>query len=94
MIFSGNAIKVDFIQDSIANLVFDLEGESINKLSKAVVDQLEEALNAIEDNESVKALIISNNKDVFIVRADVTEFLGFFKLPEKEFLHWMQSTQT
>jgi 3-hydroxyacyl-CoA dehydrogenase/enoyl-CoA hydratase/3-hydroxybutyryl-CoA epimerase/enoyl-CoA isomerase len=94
MIFSGNAIKVDFIQDSIANLVFDLEGESINKLSKAVVSQLDEAVSAIEDNESIKALIISSNKDVFIVGADVTEFLGFFKLPEKEFVHWLQSTQT
>ena len=93
MIFSGNAIKVDFIQDSIANLVFDLEGESINKLSKAVVEQLDEAVSAIEDNESIKALIISSNKDVFIVGADVTEFLGFFELPEKEFVHWIESTQ-
>ena len=94
MIFSGNAIKVDFIQDSIANLVFDLEDESINKLSKAVVSQLDEAVSAIEDYEEIKALVISSNKDVFIVGADVTEFLGFFKLPEKEFVHWLQSTQT
>lgn len=93
MIFTGNAIKVDFIQDSIANLVFDLEGESINKLSKAVVEQLGEAISVIEDNESIKALIISSNKDVFIVGADVTEFLGFFELPEKEFLQWIESTQ-
>ncbi len=93
MIFSGNAIKVDFVQDSIANLVFDLHGESINKLSKAVVEQLDEAISAIEDHEKISALIISSNKDVFIVGADVTEFLGFFKLPEKEFIHWIESTQ-
>ncbi len=93
MIFSDNAINVDFIQGSIANLVFDLEGESINKLSKAVVEQLDEAVSAIEDNESIKALIISSNKDVFIVGADVTEFLGFFELAEKEFIHWIESTQ-
>jgi len=93
MIFSGNAIKVDFIQGSIANLVFDLEGESINKLSKAVVEQLNDAVSAIEDNEDISALIISSNKDVFIVGADVTEFLSFFKLPEKEFLQWIETTQ-
>lgn len=93
MIFSGNAIKVDFVQGSIANLVFDLEGESINKLSKAVVEQLDEAISAIEDHEEVSALIISSDKDVFIVGADVTEFLGFFKLPEKEFIHWIETTQ-
>jgi len=93
MIFSGNAIQVDVLQDSIANLVFDLQGESINKLSQAVVQQLEEAVSAIEDNQNIKALIISSNKDVFIVGADVTEFLGFFKMPEKEFVHWLEATQ-
>ena len=93
MIFSGNAIKVDLNQNSIANLVFDLEGESINKLSKAVVEQLSEAVSAIEENENISALIISSNKDVFIVGADVTEFLSFFKMPEKEFVQWIESTQ-
>ncbi len=93
MIFSGNAIKVDYIQDSIANLVFDLEGESINKLSKTVVEQLGDAVSVIEDNENISALIISSNKDVFIVGADVTEFLGFFKLTEKEFVQWIEATQ-
>ncbi len=93
MIFSDNAIRVELIQDSIANLVFDLQGESINKLSQAVVKQLDEAVTAIEEHENVKALIISSNKDVFIVGADVTEFLGFFEMPEKEFTHWLESTQ-
>ena len=93
MIFSGNAIKVDWLQDSVANLIFDLEGENINKLSKAVVDQLNNAITAIEDNNEINALIISSNKSVFIVGADVTEFLGFFKLPEREFTHWIESTQ-
>ena len=93
MIYSSNAIKVDLLQDSVANLVFDLEGESINKLSKAVVEQLEAAITAIEDHHDIKALIISSNKDVFIVGADVTEFLSFFKLPEKEFTTWIESTQ-
>ena len=93
MIFSGNAIQFNFIQDSIANLVFDLQGESINKLSQAVVKQLDDAITAIEEHEDISALIISSNKDVFIVGADVTEFLGFFEMPEKEFVHWLEATQ-
>jgi len=93
MIFSGKAIRVDYIEDSIAHLVFDLDGESINKLSKAVVQELDGAITAIEDQECIKALIISSNKDVFIVGADVTEFLGVFALPDTEFLHWIESTQ-
>ena len=52
-----------------------------------------DAVSAIEDNENISALIISSNKDVFIVGADVTEFLSFFKLPEKEFIQWIEATQ-
>lgn len=93
MIFSGSAIQIDFIEASIANLVFDLQGESINKLSKAVVEELNEAITALEDKEDVSALLISSNKDVFIVGADVTEFLGFFSLADKELLQWIEATQ-
>lgn len=93
MIFSGKAIHVDFFQGAIANLVFDLQGESINKLSKAVVQELGDAISSIENNEDIKALAISSNKDVFIVGADVTEFLGFFSLADKELLHWIESAQ-
>lgn len=93
MIFSGKAISVNSLDGPIAHLIFDLEGASINKLSKAVVQELNDAISAIEDNQDVRALIISSNKDVFIVGADVTEFLGFFALPEKNLLQWIESTQ-
>ena len=93
MIFSGKAVQVKFIEESIAQLVFDLQGESVNKLSKAVVEELDNAVSAIEEKDDINALIISSNKDVFIVGADVTEFLGFFGLADKELLHWIESTQ-
>ncbi len=93
MFFSGKAISISSLQGAIAQLTFDLEGESINKLSKAVVQELSDAISAIEENEDFKALVISSNKNVFIVGADVTEFLGFFALPEKELLQWIESTQ-
>ncbi len=93
MFFSGKAISISSLQGAIAQLTFDLEGESINKLSKAVVQELSDAISALEENEDFKALVISSNKNVFIVGADVTEFLGFFALPEKELLQWIESTQ-
>ncbi len=93
MFISGKAISISSLQGAIAQLTFDLEGESINKLSKAVVQELSDAISAIEENEDFKALVISSNKNVFIVGADVTEFLGFFALPEKELLQWIESTQ-
>ena len=93
MIYSSNAITVDLVEGSIAHLIFNLQDESINKLSKAVIGDLQDAVTAIEDNESVKALLISSAKDVFIVGADVTEFLAFFALADKELLQWIENAQ-
>ncbi len=92
-IFSGNAIKVELIENNIAQLTFDLVDESINKLSKAVVEELDSAISEVEKHQDAKALLICSNKDVFIVGADVTEFLGFFALSDKELLHWIETTQ-
>ena len=93
MIFSGSAINVHRLNAVIAHLVFDLEGERINKISQAVIQELDAAIHAIEENDSLKALLISSNKEVFIVGADVTEFLGFFALPDRQLLDWIESTQ-
>ncbi len=94
MIFTGNAISINALERGIGHLVFDLQEESINKLSKAVVEELDNAISVIEDSEEIKALLVSSNKDVFIVGADVTEFLGFFALSDKELLHWIETTQS
>ena len=94
MIFSGKAISVRLVEGSVARLVFDLEGASINKLSRAVLAELDAAVGAIEADSAINALIISSNKRVFMVGADVTEFLGFFALPDDKLLRWVENVQT
>ena len=93
MIFSSNAISIELLEGSIAQLVFDLKDASINKLSRAVIQELDDAISVVEENNNIRALIISSNKEVFIVGADVTEFLSYFALPEKELLQWIESAQ-
>ena len=93
MIFSSNAISIELLEGSIAQLVFDLKDASINKLSRAVIQELGDAISVVEENNNIRALIISSNKEVFIVGADVTEFLSYFALPEKELLQWIESAQ-
>ncbi|XKH59205.1 fatty acid oxidation complex subunit alpha FadB [Halomonas sediminis] len=82
MIYQGNAITVargaGNSSDDIATLTFDLKNESINKLSSAVVAELGEAVQALQDEKSLKGLVIASAKDVFIVGADITEFHGLF----------------
>ncbi|WP_252109753.1 MULTISPECIES: fatty acid oxidation complex subunit alpha FadB [unclassified Halomonas] len=92
MIYQGNAITVERRDtqggNSIATLTFDLKDESINKLSSAVVQELGEAVSAIEGERDLKGLLIKSAKDVFIVGADITEFHSLFEKGE-EYLEQM-----
>ncbi|MBZ0328911.1 fatty acid oxidation complex subunit alpha FadB [Halomonas sp. ANAO-440] len=87
MIYQGNAISVargtKTGGDDIAMLTFDLKGESINKLSSAVVTELGDAVKAIQSESGLKGLVIGSAKDVFIVGADITEFHGLFDKGEE-----------
>ncbi|SDK62592.1 fatty acid oxidation complex subunit alpha FadB [Billgrantia gudaonensis] len=78
MIYQGNAITVARDDDDIATLTFDLQGESVNKLSSAVVAELDEAVQAIRVQGGLQGLVIGSAKDAFIVGADITEFQGMF----------------
>ena len=78
MIYEGQAITVQLLDDGIAQLEFNLKGESVNKLSTHVIDELNNAVAAVRDNADVKGLVVTSGKPVFIVGADITEFLGLF----------------
>ena len=87
MIYQGNAITVTRRDtpsgNDIAMLTFDLKGESVNKLSSAVVTELGEAVKALQAENSLKGLLIASGKDVFIVGADITEFHTLFDKGEE-----------
>ncbi|WP_373183215.1 fatty acid oxidation complex subunit alpha FadB [Halomonas campaniensis] len=77
MIYQGNAITVTR-GDDIATLTFDLKDESVNKLSSAVVAELDDAVKAIRAESGLKGLMLTSAKEAFIVGADITEFQGMF----------------
>ncbi|MHB0777425.1 fatty acid oxidation complex subunit alpha FadB [Halomonas sp. WWR20] len=82
MIYQGNAISVAKNGDDIATLTFDLQGESVNKMSSAVISELDEAVKAIRNESGLKGLLIASGKDVFIVGADINEFHAMFAKDE------------
>ncbi|PXX99729.1 fatty acid oxidation complex subunit alpha FadB [Halomonas sp. LBP4] len=84
MIYQGKAISVARSGDDIATLTFDLKDESINKLSSAVVAELEEVVEALQAESGLAGLVIGSAKDVFIVGADITEFHGMFEQGEDQ----------
>lgn len=78
MLFSGKALSVQMLDKGIAELSFDLAGESVNKFNRLTVSELAQALDVIEAAGDIKGLILTSAKDVFIVGADITEFGGAF----------------
>ncbi|WP_028239588.1 fatty acid oxidation complex subunit alpha FadB [Stutzerimonas azotifigens] len=84
MIYEGKAITVKALESGIVELNFDLKGESVNKFNRLTLDELRQAVDAIKADASVKGVIVTSGKDVFIVGADITEFVANFKLPDEE----------
>jgi 3-hydroxyacyl-CoA dehydrogenase/enoyl-CoA hydratase/3-hydroxybutyryl-CoA epimerase/enoyl-CoA isomerase len=78
MIFKGNAITVQMLDAGIAELKFDLQGESVNKFDNRTVTELSEAITALENTEGLKGVLATSGKGVFIVGADISEFVPMF----------------
>ena len=78
MIYEGKAITVKKIEDGIAQLDFDLKGESVNKFNRLTLSELREAADKLKSDSSIKGLMVTSSKDCFIVGADITEFTELF----------------
>ena len=83
MIYQGNGITVDTLDNGLAELVFDLNDESVNKFNQATLTELGEATQALAESD-VKGLLVSSAKDSFIVGADITEFTELFAGSEED----------
>jgi 3-hydroxyacyl-CoA dehydrogenase/enoyl-CoA hydratase/3-hydroxybutyryl-CoA epimerase len=69
-----NALTLTIEKNGVANLVFDLPDEKVNKLSAPVLEELEKAINVIDGNKAIRVLLItSEKKDIFIAGADINE---------------------
>jgi 3-hydroxyacyl-CoA dehydrogenase/enoyl-CoA hydratase/3-hydroxybutyryl-CoA epimerase/enoyl-CoA isomerase len=89
MIYEGKAITVKMIEGGIAELNFNLDGESVNKFNRVTLEDLKAATEAIKGNSDVKGVLVTSGKDCFIVGADITEFGEAFKKSEEEIAAWV-----
>lgn len=83
MIYEGKAITVKLLEDGIAELNFDLQGESVNKFNRVTLEDLNAAVQSLKANNEVKGLLVTSAKDCFIVGADITEFGAMFEADEE-----------
>jgi len=86
--YQGQSIQVRKLEGDIAELCFDSKTDSVNKFDARTVNELREAVAAIQADGSVKGLVVTSGKDVFIVGADITEFGKSFQQPEEEIVKW------
>ena len=78
MIYQSDSLSVKRLDGDIAELNFDLQGESVNKFDQQTVTSLTAALDALEAESGIKGLLVTSGKPVFIVGADITEFTSLF----------------
>ncbi|HEX3496276.1 MAG TPA: fatty acid oxidation complex subunit alpha FadB [Methylocella sp.] len=84
MLFEGQTIKVDMLDGGLADLRFERGVEAVNKLDAQTFGELRRALATIAAAPAIKGVMITSAKDTFIVGADIFEFTGVFKRPEKD----------
>lgn len=74
--------------DGLVELVLAASG-SVNKFDRETLAAFGEAIATLAVTPDVRGLMIHSAKDAFVVGADITEFLGLFRLPEAELLTWL-----
>lgn len=86
MIYEGKAITVKEIDGGIAQLNFDLQGESVNKFNRLTIEDLRAATDKLKAQTNLKGLVVTSGKDSFIVGADITEFTELFAGSEEDLI--------
>jgi len=74
---AGGAFKVE-VSDGVAIITFDMPNESVNKLNRAMKDELIALFDRIERDQNVRAAVLLSGKpDIWIAGADIEEFQRF-----------------
>jgi len=90
MIYEGQSLRVEMLDNGIAEVIFDSKSGSVNKFDKATLSELNSAVEALNSADGVRAAIVTSAKGVFIVGADITEFLAMFNDTREQMIQWCE----
>ena len=90
MIYEGQSLRCEMLDNGIAEVIFDNQNESINKFDKATLAELSQVVESLNSNQDVRGVIVTSAKGVFIVGADITEFLAMFKESREQMIKWCE----
>ncbi|MZI93852.1 fatty acid oxidation complex subunit alpha FadB [Vibrio sp. CAIM 722] len=88
MLYQTSNLYLKARDNHIVELCFSSKS-SVNKLDLQTLQHLDEALDILHQHKTVKGLIITTDKDSFIVGADITQFLSLFTQPEEVLSYWL-----
>lgn len=88
MLYQGDTLSLRWLDEDIAELVFDAPG-SVNKLDTKTVASLGEAVSVLEQQTTLRGVLLRSAKPAFIVGADITEFLSLFDAPAEQLSEWL-----
>lgn len=89
MLFQGDSLRCDWIEPGIAELCFDSSG-SVNKFDRSTLNEFRQAVDALKATDDLRGVLVTSQKEQFIVGADITEFLGLFAAPEAQLRQWLK----
>ena len=84
--FSGQTLTLKMIENDFAEINFNSLTSSVNKFDKQTLGELETVVGMLKAAASIKGLLLSSSKSVFVVGADITEFAEMFAEPKEEFI--------
>ena len=93
MEYKGQTIQCITLDNNIVELIFDAKGESVNKFDQSSLAELREVVKLLETDKLATGLLVTSRKDVFIVGADINEFLKGFEVPQEELVQWVRDAQ-
>jgi len=90
MEYKGKNIQLQLLEANIYNLQFNNGHSKVNVFDQATLRELAEALSIIKSLKEIKGLLITSSKDVFIVGADIFEFMMHFNKSHDELKNWLR----
>ena len=88
----GQAFRVLPLENGLAELRFDLPGESVNKFNAVALASLKAAAEELRARKGLRGVLLTSGKEVFCVGADIAEFLAHFKKSDAELTRWILET--
>ncbi|MBV1908780.1 MAG: fatty acid oxidation complex subunit alpha FadB [Kangiellaceae bacterium] len=88
MIYEGQSLRCEMLDNGIAEVIFDSKTGSVNKFDKVTLAELKDVVEALGSTDGVRGAVVTSAKGVFVVGADITEFLAMFKESREQMLAW------